>query len=252
MAMSQASGSQKQTKTETVPEVVELQDDNTWDPLITKSNDHKNKRDAASGRVGQGQCAETFRMKTSLDDARSLVFWKAVFAEFLGTFILVLTGIGSTVQGWSSGSFDIVQVAISFGLCVAISVWIIGHISGGHINPAVTVAMLVTRRISLIRAIMFIIVQCLGAIVGAGLLYALTPKEQRGSLGVTYLNEGVTTAMGFGVEACITAFLVLTVFATCDSKRTDHGGSYPLMIGFSVTIGHLWAVCTGSSFRFPL
>lgn len=190
----------------------------------------------------EGGCCYTFRMQTSIDDVRSLLFWKAVFAEFVGTFILVITAIGSTVQGWSEGSLDIVQIALSFGLCVATSVWIIGHISGGHINPAVTAAMLVTRRISLLRAIMFIVSQSLGAIAGAGLLKSLTPSDQVGGLGTTTLNTGMTPAMGFGVELCITAFLVFTVFASCDSKRSDLGGSFPLTIGFSVTMGHLWAV----------
>lgn len=187
-------------------------------------------------------CCYTFRMKTSLEDIRSLMFWKAVFAEFLGTFILVIAAVGSTVQGWSKDPLDIVQIALSFGICVATSVWIIGHVSGGHINPAVTAAMLVTRRISLIRAIVFIIAQCIGSIAGAGLLKRLTPADQIGGLGTTTLSAGVTPAMGFGVELCITSFLVLTVFAACDSKRTDLGGSFPLTIGLSVTMGHLWAV----------
>jgi aquaporin-4 len=181
-------------------------------------------------------------MQTSLDDVRSLKFWQALFAEFLGTFILVLVAVGSTVQGWVKDPLDIVQIALSFGLCVSTSVWIIGHISGGHINPAVTIAMLVTRRISLVRAIMYIVSQCVGSIAGAGLLKALTPPEQHGGLGTTTLAAGVTPAMGFGIEMCITMCLVLTVFATCDNKRSDHGGSFPLQIGLSVTMGHLWAV----------
>lgn len=189
-------------------------------------------------------CCFTFRMQTSLDDVKSLLFWKAVFAEFVGTFILVITALGSTVQGWDPDSLDIVQIALSFGFAVATSVWIIGHISGGHINPAVTVAMLVTRRVSLLRAIMFIISQSLGAIAAAGVLKSLTPEEQVGGLGTTTLNKGMTPAQGFGVELCITAFLVFTVFASCDSKRTDLGGSFPLSIGFSVAMGHLWAVST--------
>lgn len=192
----------------------------------------------------KGGCCYTCRMQTSIDDVRSLTFWKALFAEFLGTFILVLVAVGSTVQGWSKGELDIVQIALTFGLAVATAVWIIGHISGGHINPAVTIAMLVTRRISLIRAIMFIVCQCVGSIAAAGLLKALTPPEQRGGLGTTTLNDGVTPAMGVGIELFITMILVLTVFATCDSKRTDHGGSFPLTIGLSVTLGHLWAVST--------
>lgn len=187
-------------------------------------------------------CCYICRMETSIDDVRSLTFWKALFAEFFGTFLLVLVAVGSTVQGWRPGDLDVVQIALTFGLAVATSVWIIGHVSGGHINPAVTMAMLVTRRISLIRAIMFIVCQCVGSIAAAGLLKALTPPELRGGLGTTTLSEGVTPAMGFGIELFITMFLVLTVFATCDSKRTDHGGSFPLTIGLSVTMGHLWAV----------
>ena len=166
-------------------------------------------------------------------------------AEFVGTFILVIVSLGSTVQGWNAGiadPVDVVQIALTFGFAVSSSVWIIGHLSGGHINPAVTIAMLVTRRISLIRAIMYMICQCIGAIAAAGLLRVLTPAAKRGGLGSTTLSEGVSPAMGFGIELCITMFLVLTVFATCDSQRTDHAGSFPLQIGVSVSMGHLWAV----------
>lgn len=182
------------------------------------------------------------RMQTSLDDIRSLMFWKALFAEFLGTFFLVLVAVGSTVQSWRPDELDVVQIALTFGLAVATAVWIIGHISGGHINPAVTAAMLVTRRISLVRAVLYIVVQCAGSVTGAGLLKSLTPPAQHGGLGTTTLSEGVTPSMGFGIEFFITMLLVLTVFATCDSRRTDHGGSFPLTIGLSVTVGHLWAV----------
>ncbi|KAH3778852.1 aquaporin-5-like [Dreissena polymorpha] len=214
-------------------------DDLVWIPMSGKKS-----ADANASRLSEEDtsfCAK-IRMRTSLEDIRSLYFWKAVFAEFVGTFILVITAVGSCVQGWKDDPLDIVQISLSFGLCVATSVWIIGHISGGHINPAVTCAMLITRRISLIRAILFIIAQCLGSIAGAGILKALTPSAVVGGLGTTTLNTGVTPAQGFGIELIITMVLVLTVFAACDSKRTDLGGSFPLTIGFAVTVGHLWAV----------
>ena len=209
------------------------------------SNKLKSNVSRSSSEDESGGCAYMCRMQTSIEDMRSLQFWRALFAEFLGTFILVIVAVGSTVQGWNAGitdPLDVVQIALTFGLAVSTSVWIIGHISGGHINPAVTIAMLVTRRISLIRAIMYIVCQCVGSIAGAGLLKALTPPGLRGGLGTTTLNAGVSPAMGFGIELCITMCLVLTVFATCDSKRTDHAGSFPLQIGLSVTMGHLWAV----------
>ena len=198
-----------------------------------------NKRDEED-RSG---CCHSLRLQSSLDDITTLFFWKACVAECLGTFILVITALGSTIQGWvPTDPLDVVQIALSFGLCVATSVWIIGHISGGHINPAVTMGMLVTRRISLVRAILYIIAQIIGAIIGASILKAVTPEQLQGSLGCTGLGRGMTAAMGCVVEFFITMFLVLTVFASCDSKRTDLGGSFPLTIGLSVTMGHLWAV----------
>lgn len=185
-----------------------------------------------------------YRMATSMRDLVSLMFWKALFAEFVGTFFLVLVALGSTVQGWQPDDLDVVQISLSFGLCVATIITIIGHISGGHINPAVTMAMLVTRRISLIKALLYIVFQCAGAVAGAALLKRVTPAIRQGGLGTTTLNVGVSPAMGFGIEFFITMVLVLTVFATCtDSTNvTGRGGSFALTIGLSVTVGHLWAV----------
>lgn len=183
------------------------------------------------------------RMATSLEDIRSLMFWKAIFAEFLGTLLLVLIGTGSCIQDWKSDPLDIVQIALSFGLTVATIVWIIGHISGGHINPAVTCAMLITRKISLIRAVLFIGAQLVGAIIGSALLKAFTPEDMRGPLGATTLGKGVTQGMAVGIEFFITFVLVLTVFASCDNKRADLKGSFPLTIGLSITMAHMWAVC---------
>ena len=185
----------------------------------------------------------TCRMRTSVEDIQSLTFWKAQFAEFVGTFLLVLVGVGSCIQSWSPDELDIVQIALSFGLAVATCVWIVGHISGGHINPAVTMAMFVTRRISFVRAVVYIIVQCLASIAAAGLLKALTPKAKRGPFGCTSLGEGVEAGQGFVIEIFLTILLVLTVFASCDKNRKDLAGSFPLTIGLSVTVGHLWAVC---------
>ncbi|KAL3858937.1 hypothetical protein ACJMK2_009186 [Sinanodonta woodiana] len=206
-------------------------------------------------------------MLTSLDDVKSLLFWKAVVAEFIGTLFLVLAGCGSCIQGWHNGNHikllidnstvelthnystaDIVQISLAFGLSVATVVWIIGHISGGHVNPAVTCAMLITRRVSLARALLFIVVQLTGAIAGAAILKGLTPDELEGTLGCTLLGQGVNNIMGVGVELCITCILVLTVFAASDKRRKDLGGSVPLAIGLSVTMCHLFAVrYTGSS-----
>lgn len=203
-------------------------------------------RDTKYSDSGSGQgCARRLckaRMATSLDDIRSLRFWRAVGAELLGTLILTMVGCGSVVTWDDDGK--LVQIALCFGLSVATAVWIIGHVSGGHINPAVTVGFFVTRSISLARAIFYLLSQCIGAIIGAAILYGLTPASHRhrGSLGLTMVNPELTGAQAFGVEFFITLILVLTVFASCDKKRKDLNGSFPLSIGLSVTMCHLFAV----------
>ena len=180
------------------------------------------------------------RMVTSLDDLRSLRFWKAAAAEFTGTLLLVLVGCGSCISWDNDGK--VVQIALCFGLTVATIVWNIAHISGGHINPAVTAAFFVTRQISLARAVVYFVVQCIGAIIGAGLLKGMTPKGRRGMLGATMPHADMDGGKSFAVEFFITFVLVFTVFATCDKKRKDLGGSFPLAIGLSVATCHLFAV----------
>ena len=181
-------------------------------------------------------------MATSLDDLKSLLFWRAVLAECLGTAFLVFVGCGSCI-GWEEDySPSVTQIALCFGLIVGTMVWSIAHVSGGHINPAVSLAMLVTRKISIARGLLFIVVQCVGAMLGAGILKGVTPKKFQGTLGQTMVNPEASPEQGFGVEFMITFVLVFTVFATCDSKRTDLQGSGPLTIGLSVTVCHLAAV----------
>lgn len=180
-------------------------------------------------------------MATNLDDIKSFLFWKALLTEFFSTFILLLTSIGATVQGWNSDKHDVLQISLAVGLSVATIVWIFGHISGAHINPAVTMAMLVTKRISLLKALMYMVSQCAGAITGAKLIQVLTPDSITGVLGITSLGKEMTPAMGFGVEFLLTMFLMLTVFASCDTNRSDLGGSFPLTIGLFNIMSNLWA-----------
>lgn len=181
-------------------------------------------------------------MATSVDDIKSPLFWRAVIAELVGTLFLVLVGAGSCV-GWEQEyEPTVVQIALCFGLIVATMVWCIGHVSGGHINPAVTVAMLITRKISVARGCLFILAQVIGALIGGGFLKGVTPGKYQGTLGCTVPHEDIGAQQAFGVEFLITFILVFTVFASCDTKRNDLRGSAPLTIGLSVTVCHLFAV----------
>ncbi|KAJ6662138.1 hypothetical protein lerEdw1_012603 [Lerista edwardsae] len=170
-------------------------------------------------------------------------FWKAVSAEFLAMLIFVFLSLGSTIN-WGGAEkplpVDMVLISLCFGLSIATMVQCIGHISGGHINPAVTVAMVCTRKISLAKSVFYIAAQCLGAISGAGILYLVTPQS--------VVHKDLSAGHGLVVELIITFQLVFTIFASCDSKRRDVTGSVALAIGLSVAIGHLFAInYTGAS-----
>ncbi|XP_075440959.1 aquaporin-4 isoform X2 [Ascaphus truei] len=172
-------------------------------------------------------------------------FWKAVTGEFLAMLIFVLLSLGSTIN-WNatdkSQPADMVLISLCFGLSIATLVQCFGHISGAHINPAVTVAMVCTRKISLAKALFYIIAQCLGAIAGAGILYLVTPSDVAGNLGATKVNEKLSSGHGLLIELIITFQLVFTICASCDSKRNDITGTVALAIGFSVAVGHLFAI----------
>ncbi|XP_062412310.1 aquaporin-4 isoform X1 [Sardina pilchardus] len=188
-------------------------------------------------------------------------FWRAVFGELLAMTLFVLLSLGSTIA-WGSptnatapaGSAspshppDLVLISLCFGLAIATLVQCFGHISGAHINPAVTVAMVATRKLSLAKGVFYVVAQCVGAMIGAGVLYAITPEAVRGGLGVTKVNPGMSVGAGLLVELLITFQLLFTICATCDPKRSDLKGSAALAIGLSVCTGHLFAIpYTGAS-----
>lgn len=120
-------------------------------------------------------------------------FWRCVAAEFSAMLIFVLLGLGSTINWGTEDPHppDLVLISLCFGLTIATMVRCFSHISGAHINPAVTVAMVVTRKLSLAKAVFYLLAQCVGATVGAAVLYGITPAAVRGGMGVTEVRAGV-------------------------------------------------------------
>nr|G5CTG2.1 RecName: Full=Aquaporin-5; Short=AQP-5 [Milnesium tardigradum]AEP14559.1 aquaporin 5 [Milnesium tardigradum] len=197
-----------------------------------------------------------FNPRSSIEDLAKIQFWKALGAEFIGTAVLVYIGCGAAVTSTPDANRDafVTRVSLAFGLTVATMVWAICGVSGGHINPAVSLGFLVTRRISLVRFLLYVAFQCSGAVAGAALLYASTfDSVKRGGFGTNSMatENGqylISPAQGILIEAIITFVLVFTVFATCDAKRSDLKGSGPLAIGIAVLISHLVAIpLTGTS-----
>jgi len=180
----------------------------------------------------------------------------ACAAEMIGNLFLNLVGCGAALNHGD----DFVRISLAFGVTVATMAQSIGHISGCHINPAVTAGLLVGRKIGLIKSILYIVFQCIGAVIGTGLLKAFYPNTvtdaSPGYLGVTDLaknKEGdyiINIGQGIGVEFFITFVLVLVVFgaAADDIAAGASKGSAPLAIGLSITTCHLYAIpLTGSS-----
>ncbi|XP_005986314.1 lens fiber major intrinsic protein [Latimeria chalumnae] len=172
---------------------------------------------------------------------RSMSFWRAVFAEFFATMFFVFFGLGSAFR-WAPGPINILQVALGFGLAIATLVQCVGHISGAHINPAVTFAFLIGSQMSLFRALFYIAAQMLGAVAGAAVLYGVTPPTIRGNLALNTLHPGVSLGQGTTVEIFLTLQYVLCVFATYDERRNGRMGSAAIAIGFSYTLGHLFGI----------
>lgn len=179
------------------------------------------------------------------------ILWKALLAEFLGNFLLNFFGCGSVVVMSFSplNKPNFVFVALAFGLVVFVCVQSLGHVSGAHLNPAVTVGMLSVGNITVIKAVLYIIVQCIGALAGSATLKALLPEEWHSSgLGITTLNPKFTALQGFGIEFFLGFLLLLVVSGVCDPNRPEAKAAGPLAIGLAVALGHMGAInFTGSS-----
>src|SRR4051812_7752689 len=155
-------------------------------------------------------------------------------AEFIGTFALIFVGAGAA-------AFARIEVdyALANGLVIAVMVSAFGFISGGHFNPAVTLGFLVTRRIAPALALWYWFVQLSGAAVAALLLKWILPSaiEHAGNLGVPALQQGVAAGPGVVLEAVLTFFLVIVVFATAVDERGAFKQISGLAIGLTIAFG---------------
>ncbi|XP_041029214.1 aquaporin-2-like [Carcharodon carcharias] len=179
-------------------------------------------------------------MKQLMEELQSESFWRALTAEFLGTAVFVFSSLACALS-WAVGSPGTLQVALGFGLGVtAVSVFTQG-VSGGHLNPAVSLALLLSLRISPLRALLYMTMQALGAIAACAVLYVLTPQDIHGELGLNKPSPGVTQSQALGVEIIVTFQLVMCVF-TISHKESNFEGSAHMALGASVTLGHLVAI----------
>lgn len=158
-------------------------------------------------------------------------------AEAVGAFTLIFIGAGSIVTAGISGS-GIVGVALAHGLAIGVMVSAVGHVSGGHFNPAVTVGAWATRRMGSGAAAAYILAQLAGATLGALGLRWLLPGQlwEPVALGTPLVSPGIADWQAIALEAVLTFFLVWVVFATALDPEGPFGKIAGLAIGFTITM----------------
>lgn len=154
-------------------------------------------------------------------------------AEFVGAFTLVFAGVGSIAVGGS-----LTDIAFAHGLAIAVMVSALGHISGGHFNPAITFGFLLARRITGFLAVTYWAAQFAGAVVAAAILKGVLPDglDDRAKLGAPVLGPGVGAGAGLVIEIVLTFFLVWVVFATAADPRGTFKSIAGLAIGLTITM----------------
>lgn len=186
-------------------------------------------------------------------ELRRWSLYRAVIAEFMATLIFLYVSI-ATVIGYKSQSqssaaetctgVGYLGVAWSFGATIFVLVYCTGGVSGGHINPAVTFGLFVGRKLSLVRTVLYIVAQCLGAICGVGIVKGITAHnyESLGG-GANSVADGFSVGGALGAEIAGTFVLVYTVLSATDPKRTARDSFIPVLvplpIGFAVFVVHL-------------
>src|SRR3954453_4603640 len=165
-------------------------------------------------------------------------YFRRAAAEFVGTFALIFIGAGSLAYART-----LTDIGLAHGLVIAVMVSAVGHISGGHFNPAVTLGFVVTRGVSTPLAIVYWVKQFVAAITGAALLKFVLPTSAADSinLGAPSLGQGITSGHGVVVEAVLTFFLVWVVFATAADPRGAFKQISGLAIGLTITFDVLLA-----------
>jgi aquaporin Z len=178
---------------------------------------------------------------------------KKYLAELLGTFVLVFVGTGSAVVAGKYIGF--LGISLAFGISVLVMVYAIGQISGCHINPAITIAMLVNGKIPAKDAIIYIIVQCIGAIIASVLLLTIMTGFPGYDLATNGLGQngygtaspaGYSLASGFIAEVVLTFIFLMAIFGA--TSKNAPAGFAGIPIGFALAIIHMVGIpITGTS-----
>ena len=175
---------------------------------------------------------------------------KSLGAEFFGTFWLVLGGCGSAVlaAAFPQVGIGLLGVSLAFGLTVVTMAYAVGHISGGHFNPAVTIGLCTARRIPASSVLPYIAAQLVGAIVAAAVLYVIASGQAGFSVAGGFASNGFgehspgkySMVAALVSEFVMTFMFLLVILGATDSRAPQ--GMAPLAIGLALTLIHLVSI----------
>lgn len=179
---------------------------------------------------------------------------KKMIAEFIGTMVLVVLGCGTAmlVGCDAKDGCGYLLTALAFGLVIVGMAYCVGNISGCHINPAVSLGVLMTGGMTGKEFVGYVVSQCLGAITGTGILAAIftlgAVEDKTGGFGANGLTGVNGSAIaGLVVEIVLTFIFVLTILGVT-SKKQNHGSFGGIVIGFTLTLVHIFGIgLTGTS-----
>jgi len=178
---------------------------------------------------------------------------RAVASELLGTALFVYVGCGSVSAhiAWEEArgvDQPVVGIALAFGLSITVLAYTIGHHSGGHMNPMVTVAMIILQKINMLTAALYIFAQLLGAIIGAAFLQVTVGEDKVSRTVNRVIKDNTSTGGAFLMEMILSFLLVLVIAETAVSPRAGAGNNAPIAIGLSVFMAHIVLIpFTGTS-----
>ena len=158
---------------------------------------------------------------------------KKAVAEAIGTFALVLIGTGAAV--WDSGNTGVLAVGLAFGLTLMAMAYIVGTVSGAHINPAVSLAMFINKRLDVKEFVVYVVAQLIGATAATMTLRFLLSASSMdtANLAANTLAEGLSSMGGFAIETILTFFFVLVILTV--TGKNGNGNMAGITIGLTLT-----------------
>ncbi|KAM9320772.1 aquaporin-4-like [Gastrophryne carolinensis] len=174
------------------------------------------------------------------EELRRYRFWRAVLAESLGTFILMIVVLGSSCFAMGSSASHSLAPPVAAGLSVVSLAQSFGEISGAQLNPAVTSALVCARKLDLLHGLSFAVAQILGATCASAIFYLFLPASDFSQL-VTRVSSDRNAGHAMVMEVLSTFQLAFTIFAVDDRRRRDMAEPGSIAIGFSVIAGALAA-----------